>query len=221
MIFATAAARVGAQAFDTDTVIAAGVAQDLAAAGYECAIRYLSRTTPNNRGDISADEAQGIAAAGLALMLVQHCPPARWTPGSALGARYGATAAANARAVGYPAGATVALDLENMRPGSSVAAICDYVNAWARAVVASGFEPMLYYTADCPLTPEQLYLDLRLRLYWRGLSRDAPQVAVCGPCVQQFLQAGQVAGIDLDRDIITPDALGRLPSWAIATPAVA
>lgn len=218
MSLVTSLAAAGAQAFDTDTIVSAQTAAALAGLGYAAAIRYVSRGSPN-AGDITSAEAMALADAGLALLLVQHAPPSRWTPTTRLGNQYGSAGVYNARAAGYPAGATLAVDLENMRPGCGVPAICDYVNAWARAVAAGGYEPMLYFTADCPLTPEQLYLDLVVRLYWRGLSRDAPQVAVCGPCIQQFAQARQVAGIDLDRDVITPDGLGRLPNWATA-PAV-
>jgi hypothetical protein len=39
--------------------------------------------------------------------------------------------------------------------------------------------------------------------------------------VQQFIQYGQVAGIDIDRDVIMADALGGLPSWAINQPTLA
>jgi Domain of unknown function (DUF1906) len=212
-------AYAGAQCFDTDTVLTPIAAKALAALSYVCAIRYVSRTTPNNIGDISAGELATIMEAGMALMLVQHCPPAYWTPSAALGAQYGTVAAANAASVGYPQGATLWLDLENMRPGCGDAAIIAYVNAWCRGASAAGFVPGLYFSADCPLTAEQIYLDLIVTQYWRSLSADTPAVAVRGACVQQFLQSGQVAGIDIDRDVIMTDALGGLPSWAASASA--
>ncbi|HEV2099776.1 MAG TPA: glycoside hydrolase domain-containing protein [Stellaceae bacterium] len=186
------------------------------AQGYACAIRYLSRVSSQNVGDLSAGEAQVILGTGLALMVVQHCAAAYWTPSAALGTSYGKIAAGNAAALGYPPPATIWLDLENMRPGCGAPAICTYANAWGRAVRGAGYQDGLYFSADCPLTPEQLYLDLITARYWRALSRDTPAVAVRGACMQQYLQAGQVAGIDIDRDVITADALGGLPVWAIA-----
>ncbi|HUC70359.1 MAG TPA: glycoside hydrolase domain-containing protein [Stellaceae bacterium] len=210
----------GAQCFDTDTKLDLVAARSLALRGYAAAIRYVSRAVPNGPGDIGAEEAATIMTAGLGLMLVQHCPPAYWTPSSGLGTAYGGAAAQNAAAVGYPAGATLAVDLENMRPGCGNPAIVAYVNSWSRAVIAAGYVPCLYYSADCPLSPEELYLDLVVTLYWRALSRDTPQVAVCGPCIQQFAQMGQVAGIDIDRDVVMADAFGRLPSWMTSPPAV-
>jgi Domain of unknown function (DUF1906) len=217
MTYTLAQATPGAQAFDTDTPLTINTISSLRALGYACAIRYVSRTTPCNPGDITSTEAQVILDAGLALMLVQHCPPAYWSPFSMLGVKYAMTASNNAANALYPPGATLWLDLENMRPGCGIPAIAAYVNAWYQTVLDGGYVPGLYYTADCPLTPEQLYLDLRPQLYWRGLSQDAPYVAVRGACMQQYVQLGQVAGIDLDRDVIVPDALGGLlPSWAIA-----
>lgn len=207
-------AHSGAIGFDTDTVITPDIAAVLAKMRFAFAVRYVSRVTPNNPGDISQAEV-GVINASLALMLVQHCPPAYWTPTRALGIQYGAAAASNALGVGYAAGATLWLDLENMRPGSSPSSIFAYANAWFDAVENEGYQSGLYYSADVPLTPEQLYIDLITQRYWRGLSRDAPLVAVRGACMQQYLQAGQVAGVDIDRNVITADAFGGLPVWSV------
>lgn len=207
MTFISVLATPGAQAFDTDTVLTQAQARALAAQGYVCAIRYVSRTSSNAAGDISASEAQTIIEAGLGLMLVQHCPPAYWTPTAAVGTQYGAAAAANASSVGCPRGATLWLDLENTRPGCGDQAIIAYVNSWCRAVAAARYLPGLYFSVDCPLTSGQIYLDLIVTQYWRSLSADTPAVAVRGPCMQQFVQYGQVAGIDIDRDGSWPTRL--------------
>ena len=205
------AATPGGQGFDCSTVVTAVVAENLAALGFTFAIRYVSRVTPQNAGDLTVEEAQSILAAGLALMVVQHCPRPYWTPTAELGTQYGTVAATNAAAIGYPSGASLWLDLENMRPGSGADAICAYANAWSRAVRGAGYLDGLYYSADCPLTPQQLYLDLITTRYWRALSADSPFVSTRGACMQQSLQAGQMAGIDLDRDVVMADAFGGLP----------
>lgn len=205
----------GAIGFDTDTVLGANSLKILTGMRFAFATRYVGRMMPNQMGDISPTEVAAIQAAGLAFMLVQHCPPAYWTPTSTLGLQYGIAAAKNALSVGYAGGATLWLDLENMRPGSTPYSICSYANAWFNAVENEGYQSGLYYSADVPLTPNQLYLDLITQRYWRGLSRDAPVVAMRGSCVQQFLQSGQVAYIDIDRNVITADAFGGLPTWSV------
>ena len=204
-------ATAGLQGFDCDALVGATAARQLAALSYRFAIRYVSRVTPQNAGDLTAGEAETILSAGLALMVVQHCPPSLFTPSADLGAQYGDTAVANARDIGYPSGASLWLDLERMRPGCGVAAICSYANAWSRVVRGAGYLDGVYYSADCPLTPQQLYLDLIATRYWRALSTDSPSIAIRGACMQQFMQSGQTANLDIDRDVVMADAFGGLP----------
>ena len=116
MTLATAPATIGAQGFDADSVIGSDTAKALAAAGFGFAVRYLSRTTPQNNGDLSAAEIGWITDAGLALMAVQHCPLPGWSPTLALGTAYGTAAAVNAAAIGLPGGVSVWLDLEGVAP---------------------------------------------------------------------------------------------------------
>ena len=75
----------GAQGFDSDTALTRVTASELAASGFQFAVRYLSRSQPQNRGDLSADEVQVILGAGLALMGVQHVSRPGWAPRQALG----------------------------------------------------------------------------------------------------------------------------------------
>jgi glycoside hydrolase-like protein len=90
----------GTQGFDSDTMIASATASALFAAGFRFAVRYLSRTEPQNPSDLGGDEAQAILNAGLALMAVQHSPLPGWAPTAALGEQYGQTAARNAASIG-------------------------------------------------------------------------------------------------------------------------
>lgn len=202
---------VGSILADTDSVISAAVAAELKARGIAGAIRYLSRSTPQQRGDLSAAEAQAIRAAGLGLCAVQHvAAPRRWLPSAERGMVYGAAAVANARACGLPPGVTLALDLEDPAPCAPEAVIA-YVNAWERQIAAGGFEPMLYVGPNCLLDGEQLYWDLRVALYWRSASR-VPDIPMRGYAMAQSLPR-TLAGIAVDLDTVIGDAMDGCPHW--------
>ena len=217
MTLTTALATIGAQGFDSDDAIDAASAAALAAAGFGFAIRYLSRTTPQNQGDLSAAEVGWITDAGLGLMAVQHCPLPGWAPTLALGAQYGTAAAVNAAAIGLPQGVAVWLDLEGVAPYTTAADTIAYINTWAGVVAAAGFMPGLYIGANQPLTGNDLYWRLRTAYYWRSAS-NVPDIPYRGYCMAQAL-APSIDGIpvSIDRNVVfleTPQTL--LPSWAVA-----
>src|SRR4051812_18754629 len=106
-----AAAAPGVQGFDCNTPLSAAQAQQLRAAGFGFAIRYLSRGTSQGSRDLSTAEAARILSAGLGLMAVQHVAPEGWTPTAELGTTNGRNAAKNAAAVGLLNGVNVWLDL--------------------------------------------------------------------------------------------------------------
>jgi hypothetical protein len=205
----------GAQGFDSDTVLAAAVAGALAAAGFVFAVRYLSRTTPQNPGDLSAGETQAILAAGLALMAVQHCPRPGWVPGAALGAQYGQAAAANAQQAGLPNGVSLWLDLEGVAAYARADGTIAYVNAWSGTVAAAGYLPGLYVGANQPLSGDELYWRLKPTRYWRSAS-TVPDIPYRGYCMAQALMRSPIGGVAIDRDVVMADAFGCLPSWAVS-----
>ena len=212
-----AGAAPGAQGFDTDTVLDAPTAMQLAQAGFQFAVRYLSRIVPQNGGDLSAAEISAITGAGLALMAVQHVARPGWGPTLALGASYGHAAAANAAAIGLPFGMTVWLDLEGVAPWSTSADTIAYVNTWAGEVAAGGYEPGIYVGANQPLTGDELYWRLKVSRYWRSASRVA-DISYRGYCMAQALMPAPIDGgggisIDIDRNVIMADAFGGLPNW--------
>jgi hypothetical protein len=207
-----AAATPGAQGFDSDTIIGPNLAPVLAGTGFQFAIRYLSRITPQNNGDLSAAEISAITGAGLALMAVQHVARPGWAPTIALGGAYGYVAATNAAAIGLPPGMTLWLDLEGVAPYASRADTIAYCNTWAGAVAAAGYDPGVYVGANQPLTGDDLYWRLRLARYWKSASR-VPDIPYRGYCMAQSLAPSPVDGIDLDRNVIMADAFGGLPSW--------
>lgn len=206
-----AAVPAGSILADTDSVISAAAAAELKARGIAGAVRYLSRSTPQQRGDLSGAEAQAIRDAGLGLIAVQHvAAPRRWLPSAERGMAYGAAAVANARACGLPPGVTLALDLEDPAPCAPDAVIA-YVNSWTRQVAAAGFEAVLYVGPNCLLSADQLYWNLAVRLYWRSASR-VPDIPIRGYAMAQSLPL-MLAGIAVDLDTVTGDAMGGCPHW--------
>lgn len=209
---AIAPAAPGAQGFDSDTALVADTANALYGSGFRFAVRYLSRISPQNAGDLGADEAQTILSAGLALMAVQHCPLAGWTPSAALGQSYGRVAAQNAQAVGLPIGLSLWLDLEGVAPYAGAADTIAYCNAWAGEIEANGFSPGLYVGANQPLSGDELYWRLRVTRYWRSAS-TVPEIPYRGYCMAQALAPSPIDGVALDRDVTIGDAFGGLPMW--------
>ncbi|HEY3910393.1 MAG TPA: glycoside hydrolase domain-containing protein [Stellaceae bacterium] len=214
-----AAATPGAQGFDSDTVLVADTASKLFGAGFRFALRYLSRTEPQNPSDLSTGEAQAILGAGLALMAVQHCPLSGWAPSAALGKQYGQSASHNAAAIGLPFASTPAglglslwLDLEGVASWASAADTIAYCNAWAGAVEAAGFLPGLYVGANQPLSGDELYWRLRVTHYWRSAS-TVPDIPYRGYQMVQALAPSPVDGVAIDRDVVMADAFGALPTW--------
>jgi hypothetical protein len=218
-----AAATAGAQGFDSDTTIDPGAAAALFAAGFRFAVRYLSRTTPQNPGDLGAPEVATILDAGLALMAVQHCPRSGWAPSAELGGSYGAAAAINARSVGLPPPITLWFDLEGVAAYATAADTIAHVNSWAGAVAAAGYQPGIYVGANQPLTADELYWRLRVQRYWRSAS-IVPDISYRGYCMAQALAPSPIAtgtagAIAIDRDVTLADNFGDLPQWLAPSPA--
>jgi hypothetical protein len=202
----------GAIGFDSDTVIAPAIALQLRSAGFAFAIRYLSRTMPQNTGDLSAGEVQVILDAGLALMAVQHVQKAGWTPSARRGTAYGGAAVANAVECGLLPGIALWLDLEGVGPWVTAAQTIAYCNAWHDQVVGGGFVSGIYVGANQPLSAEQLYRELLVEHYWKSAS-TVPEIAERGYQMVQSLMPNPVSGFGLDRDVVMGDAMGGLPIW--------
>jgi len=216
MTLATAPATIGSQGFDSDTEITADTAKALAAAGFGFAIRYLSRTTPQNNGDLSAAEIGWITDAGLALMVAQHYPGLNWVPTTALGTAQGRAAAINAAAIGIPTGVSLWADIEAVADYVSVADMIAYINTWAGEVSARGYLPGVYVGANQPLTGDELYWRLKVAYYWKSASH-VPDIPVRGFCMIQAIAPSPIDGISLDRNAVQLETMQTLlPVWAVA-----
>jgi len=207
-------APTGWQGFDANTVISSNTAAAFRQQGFRFCLRYISRTTPQGKGNLTRTEAQEILDAGLALMPVQHVSAPDWVPTQALGDKYGRAAAANARTVGFPDAVTVWLDLEGIRKGTPSAEVIAYCNAWFSAVGGAGYDTGVYVGANCRLTGDELFWRLKTTHYWRSGSH-VPEIPHRGYQLIQRITPDPdlVNGIEIDRDLCEVDDLGGAAVW--------
>lgn len=202
----------------SDGALSSNAASGYYAQGYRFCIRYVSRTAALHQGnaangmpDISLDEAQDILNAGLALMVVQHVSDPGWTPTPDLGTQYGGCGAQFTSAAGILPGVNVFLDLEGIAQGTDPDDIVQYCNNWFNHVAAAGYEPGIYIGYDVWLSPEDLYLKLRFKHYWRA-GGDITDVATRG------YQMLQTITPNFDSDVTQNDNLGGSVVWQINNP---
>lgn len=201
----------GLTGFDADTVISSATAAAFVNSGYAFCARYLSLGYGQNPGDLSNTEAAAILNAGLALIAVQHVPEAGWEPQESLGAEYGTNAAHNAASIGLPAGMNIWCDLEGIEEQISAENVIEYCNAWYQAVAAAGYVPGIYVGANCILSGDQLYYNLKFQHYWKSLS-NVPSIPNRGyQLVQHATQT--VHGVSIDPDTTQTDEQGGAVLW--------
>lgn len=212
----------GVQGFDANTPLTTPVAAAFVQSGFRFCVRYLSRSTPGGKGDLTRTEAQAILAGGLALMAVQHVLNPGWTPSLELGTRYGDAAVANAQAAGLPGGINIWLDLEGVKADVSAGEVIAYCNEWFGIVARAGYRPGLYVGAEAILTGDELYWRLKTKHYWRSGSK-VPDLAMRGYQLIQRITAApdEVNGIEIDRDVTVTDAFGDTVWWLAPRPAPA
>lgn len=201
----------GLRGFDTSSRVLGTVATTLATTlGYKFAIRYISRESAEQSGDLTHDEAVNILNSGLALMAIQHVEETGWHPSAALGTQYGQTAAAHAADIGFPGGVNVWLDLESVARGTPAQDTIDYCNNWFDAVSARGFVPGVYVGANPGLNADQLS-NLKFSHFWKSES-TVPPVPGRG---YQLIQTGaiNVLGISIDPDTTQNDEQGGSVRW--------
>ncbi|MGT2503562.1 DUF1906 domain-containing protein [Bradyrhizobium guangxiense] len=204
-------AEAGMHGVDANTKLTATTAKALKDAGFKFAIRYLSRKAKPPAKDLTADELDIILDAGLAVMAVQHVAPSGWTPSDTLGVECGGNAAAHARAVGLPEKSSVWLDLEGIAEGTPASAVIAYCNAWFKEVESAGYTTGVYVGANCILSADQLYLNLKTKHYWKSGS-NVPDIPHRGYCmVQHIIPDDKIGGVAIDRNVTLVDALGSAP----------
>ena len=163
-------APAGLIGFDTTDRLNPATAKQYVNKGYRFCVRYLShdKSVKSAFEDLTADEAQVILDAGMALFVVQHPLKAGWSPTAKLGQTFGQNAAAYSGDAGLPPGVNVFLDLEGVKAGAAESDVMDFCNAWFAEVSAVGYETGIYIGAAPGLSADQLYWNLKTKHYWQG-----------------------------------------------------
>jgi hypothetical protein len=207
----------GTRGFDANTRITVQQARAFVDAGFRFVVRYVRRSTKHDY-DLTTGEFVGLLNAGLGVMIVQHVAAEGWSPTGDLGAAYGAIAAQEAAAVGYPRRCIVWCDLEGISALAQAADVIAFCNAWFDKVKEAGFDAGLYVGYGAGLTANQLYYKLKFRRYWAAynLNRDS-YPAVRGVCMQQGAYpspAHRVPHIPFEYDVdeILADHFNNLPT---------
>ena len=207
------AAPPGLHGFDANTVLTRHNCQVAKQSGFDFCIRYVARGDVLPPGDLSAAEANIILEAGLALMPVQHVAGEGWSPSQALGTANGQNAAKHARAIGFPDGVNVWLDLEGVKASTAHETVIAHCNAWFAEVVGAGFVPGIYVGASAILTGEELFWRLQTKHYWKSGSRvpDIPQRGY--QLIQKIIRNDKIDGVEIDRNLTRTDDLGGTVLW--------
>lgn len=206
----------GLRGFDTDTPVPTETARQLRSQGFRFVLRYVPRLVARST-DVTSVEVSRLLAAGLAFIPVQHVESPGWAPSEAKGRSYGRNAAQYILALGVPLGCWAVLDLEGVDPRVSHDSTIAYCNSWHAEVAGAGYKPALYVGWHCGLTAAELYSRLRFRAYWAAYNLDRDQYPAKRGIQMQQLTGGTVAGIELDPDIVHPDAFGDLPLACAST----
>jgi hypothetical protein len=198
---------VGSKGFDTVTVLTAGSAAALKAAGANFVVRYLGGITPS--------ELSEIVSTGLGCQLVTYSRAPGWLPTAAMGTSDGTNDVAQLQALGVPGGALLWIDLEGS--GGDAADTAAWVTARAAEIVAAGYIAGLYVGSGCVLNGTQLYDLVDITRYWRAFNSGLPEPLPCGYCQFQLYPPNQpVAGVEIDYDYSAFDYEGRAPTMLTA-----
>jgi hypothetical protein len=197
--------------FDTDMPCSLEQLLALRAAGFRGGIRTVTVGKETDPSDITAQEVENFMAAGLGLMLYQRPRSPGWLPSGTLGKADAEIFIAKATAAQYGLGASTWDDLEGLG-GSNKGAVVEYANAKADDMKAAKFLPGCYVGFRVPLTGAELFRDLVVTCYWRGLSQ-VPDVGERGYCMIQVAENVSVAGVVVDVNLARADKLGGRAHW--------
>ncbi len=211
-----APAQVGAVVVDSLAFSQGGTlaqAQGLAKAGVHGVAVYL--------GVVNAERVGHVLAAGMGCFAVT------------LAGSYNNGAAdeiAQLKALGFPLGKHVFLDMEGMAAyKSDPLVLISKVNEWADGIRAAGYKPALYVGVPQPLTAAELW-KLKVELYWRGQGcvrdrhgdlaepYDVANNNGCGWSITQKYPSRNLGtpATWVDMNMVGQDYKGRVPIWAVA-----
>jgi hypothetical protein len=202
--------------FDTDQKVSEIVARALKSLGYTWCCRYVPISAANDtRQDIDATELTMLTDLGFEVSLVQHPRYEGWNPGEHSGLTDGSFGAQWARRVGLPTGCHLYIDLEGIAEGCTTFTATKYTEDWATSAKAEGLPAGCYVGYQIPLDPDALYFLHGITSYWSDAANR--RVTRRGCAIKQG-RTMNIAGIQIDEDVIAPDNLGDLPMVCAAGP---
>src|SRR5689334_5115206 len=153
---------------------------------FKYVVRYVPRVVQGPT-DLTKVELQAIITGGLGIQIVQHVPLPGWIPSLQRGISYGQKAVISARDCGYPEGASLWCDLEEVKLGTPKTEIIAYCNAWFTEVAKAGYKPGLYLGFQSGLTGYEAYWKLKFSRFWAAYNLNADQFPVeRGVCMRQY-----------------------------------
>ncbi len=159
------------------------------------------------------------AALGLDVVLFQGYDPDAFANPATATSR-GNTIGQAAKSIGYPAGATIFVDIEdNARSAAARKNNVAWVQAWADAVRSYGYTAGAYIGVPQSLTAAQLNTSLsKVSVFWRSASGSAPQTSL-GYAIRQTSVDVPLCGVDADFDTAGTDNRGKVLTGAGFSPA--
>lgn len=183
--------------------LSAGDCRKLAASVYlGRPVKFVGRYVEN----LTGGEIENIIQSGLGLFTigVAHTDSMK-SPSPGLGSRDGLSAVTRLRTLEIPTGVTHVLDVEGTTSATKDE-VSGYVNS-ATDVISRQTEPALYVGWGDPLSSDDLYYRLSVKLYWLS-SPSVRGPSHRGPAMIQRLENIKLADILVDIDEASNDLLG-------------
>jgi hypothetical protein len=194
-------------ALDTNTKLSASEAKALRACGVAAVCRYVPLPNNGAGGDLDATELANLVGEGIVVWVVQHPRlPSLNRLTAAMGTADAAHAVAYCQSIGYAPGATIAIDIEGVQPGSDA---MGYTTNAVQTVLDSGYRALVYIGYSSLLTAANLETLARFGdvEFWSDFeSLTAHPAPPQGWAVHQQPQS-TLAGIGVDRDVILRDGV--------------
>lgn len=217
---------------DTVQALTLETAVALRMSGVSWVARYIARdgrqlTEPDRHGgdfrgcwSLSRQELAAILSAGLAVVPIQWGPWGGSTLSGPNGRRLGEAAVEQATWLGLPTGVHLWCDLEGGAAGRSGTDGCKaFVEGFAAPCLAAGWRAGLYIgDPGVPLDAEELHRLAGVTAYWRSCThvqaltrRWYPRFR--GWSILQTSLPTELAGVQVDLDVMRADDRGDLPTW--------
>lgn len=187
----------------------------LKAAGFIGCFAYVPLPYNDDSQDITAERLTMLVDdIGFEVGLVQHVRRGPWDCRAHSGANDGNVAAQDAAEAGYPAGGHIFVDWEDLVVGLPGGAAKEFLEAWAKSVLAAGYRAGMYCGFGDSMSPMDRYELHGIDSYWSDKSHRA--VAVRGCAVTQGAEI-DIGGVPIDNDTVQPDLLDETPWVATRT----